>query len=134
MNQLEGQIVRIESSQNISMVDINVQGDIFSAVVLETPQHSPLLKKGARLQLLFKETEVSIGKNLSGMISLRNRATGRIHAIEKGEILTKVAISYRDQNIRSIISTHSAERLSLIIGDQVEWLVKSNEMTLGYLE
>ena len=130
MNKLTGKIILIESSPHMSMVDIDVEGDVFSSIVLETPASAPYLQKGNTVTLLFKETEVSIGKNLSGMISLRNRFKSTIKRLEKSDILTKVFLNYRSKEIVSIISTRSAQKLGLIDGDQVEWLVKTNEVSL----
>ena len=130
MNKLIGKIVFIESTQHMSMVDIDVQGDVFSSIVLETPASASYLKQGNSVQMLFKETEVSIGKNLTGLISLRNRFKGTIRRIEKSEILSKVFLNYQSQEIVSIISTRSVQKLGLIDGDAVEWLVKTNEVSL----
>src|SRR5580698_4432634 len=102
----------------MSMVDIDVDGDVFSSIVLETPASAPYLKQGTTITLLFKETEVSIGKNLSGMISLRNRFKGTIDRIEKSDILTKVFLKYKADEIISIISTRSAQKLRLTDGDE----------------
>ena len=130
MNKLIGKIVLIESSQHMSMVDIDVEGDVFSSIVLETPISAAYLKQGGPVALLFKETEVSIGKNLSGLISLRNRFKGKIKLIEESELLSKIILEYKSQEIISIISTRSTQRLGLIIGDEIEWLVKTNEVSL----
>lgn len=130
MNKLAGTIVRIESSQHMSMVDIDVQGDIFTSIILETPQTAAYLTNGERIEVLFKETEVSIAKNLSGQISLRNRFKAVIKNVEKSNILAKIVLDYRGQQIVSIISTRSADRLELKPGDIVEWLVKTNEVSL----
>lgn len=130
MNKLTGKIVLVESSQHMSMVDIDVQGDVLSSIVLETPASAPYLKLGNSVSLLFKETEVSIAKNLSGLISLRNRFKATVKRIEKSEILTKVFLNYKGNEIISIISTRSAQKLGLINGDDVEWLVKTNEVSL----
>jgi len=130
VNKLIGKIVLIESTQHMSMVDIDVQGDVFSSIVLETPASASYLKQGNSVQILFKETEVSIGKNLTGLISLRNRFKGTIRRIEKSEILSKVFLNYQSQEIVSIISTRSVQKLGLIDGDAVEWLVKTNEVSL----
>ena len=113
------------------MVDIDVDGDVFSSIVLETPASAPYLKKGNKVTLLFKETEVSIAKNLSGLISLRNRFKGTINRIEKSDILTKIFLNYKGNEIVSIISSRSARKLSLTDGDEVEWLVKTNEVSLA---
>jgi len=130
VNKLIGKIVLIESTQHMSMVDIDVQGDVFSSIVLETPASASYLKQGNSVQMLFKETEVSIGKNLTGLISLRNRFKGTIRRIERSEILSKIHLNYKSQEIVSIISTRSVQKLGLIDGDEVEWLVKTNEVSL----
>ena len=130
MNKLTGKIVLVESSSHMSMVDIDVSGDVFSSIVLETPASASYLKQGGSVTLLFKETEVSIAKNLSGQISLRNRFKATIKRIEKSDILTKVVLNYKAQEIISIISTRSSQKLRLADGDGVEWLVKTNEVSL----
>ena len=130
MNKLNGKIVDIESSPHMSMVDIDVEGDIFSSIVLETPSSSDYLKTATLITLLFKETEVSLAKNLTGEISLRNRFGALVKNIERSRILTKVTLDYKNTPIISIISTRSADRLALKLGDRVEWLVKTNEVSL----
>jgi len=114
----------------MSMVDIDVDGDVFSSIVLETPASASYLKQGGNVTLLFKETEVSIGKNLIGLISLRNRFRATIKHLEISDILTKVFLDYKAKGIVSIISTRSARKLALTAGDEVEWLVKTNEVSL----
>lgn len=130
MNKLTGKIIAVESSLHMSMVDIDVDGDIFSAIVLETPATASYLKPQQKVSLIFKETEVSIGKDLSGLISLRNRFKATITKLETSELLTKIYLSYKSKTIVSIISTRSAHKLGLGDGQQVEWLVKTNEVSL----
>jgi molybdate transport system regulatory protein len=134
VNKLIGKIILVETSSHMSMVDIDVDGDVFSSIVLETPATAPYLKQGSSVTLLFKETEVSIGKNLSGLISLRNRFKATIKGLEKSDILTKVILNYKSNAIVSIISSRSAQKLGLIDGDDVEWLVKTNEVSLLKVE
>ena len=130
MNKLTGKIVLVESSPHMSMVDIDVDGDVFSSIVLETPATAAYLKQGNTVTLLFKETEVSIGKNLSGLISLRNRFKATIKRVEKSDILAKIFLNYKNKEIVSIISTRSTQKLGLTEGDHIEWLVKTNEVSL----
>ena len=80
--------------------------------------------------MFFKETEVSIGKNLSGLISLRNRFKATVKRVEMSDILAKVYLNYKNKEIISIISSRSARKLALAEGDEVEWLVKTNEVSL----
>lgn len=136
MNRLHGIITAVESAGHIVLVDVAVNSEIFSAILLEAAD-GERLRPGAEVTLLFKETEVSLAKNLSGLISLRNRIPARVRAVEKGKVLAKITLDYRGNDIVSVVTTRSAERLDLQAGDQVEGLVKANEMTIlhqGVLE
>ena len=130
MNKLPGKIMNIESSEHISIVDIDVEGDLFSSVIIETPETADYLKIGNEVFMLFKETEVSIGKALSGKLSLRNRLTSKIKTIEKGKVLTKIVLDYKGKDIVSVITTRSTNKLDLKVGDEVQGLVKANEVTI----
>ena len=46
MNKLQGKIMNIESSEHISIVDIDVKGDLFSTVIIETPETADYLRIG----------------------------------------------------------------------------------------
>jgi molybdopterin-binding protein len=130
MNKLLGKIMNIESSEHISIVDIDVEGDLFSSVIIETPETADYLKIGNEVFMLFKETEVSIGKALSGNLSLRNRLTSKIKTIEKGKVLTKIVLDYKGKDIVSVITTRSTNKLDLKVGDEVQGLVKANEVII----
>lgn len=114
----------------MSLVDVDVDGDIFTSIVVETAETAPYLAPGNAVLILFKETEVSLAKNLSGAISLRNRIRAVIHAIDRGVLLSAVTLDYKGMQVVSVITTRSVERLALAPGDKVEGLVKANEVTL----
>ena len=130
MNTLQGKIVEIESSDVMSLVRVNVDGDILNSIILEGQKTSMNYKKGDDVKLLFKETEVGIAKNLSGQISFRNRFKATIKKVEKGTILTQIVLDYKGHHLESIISTRSANDMNLKDSDLVEWLVKTNEVSL----
>ena len=130
MNKLTGKIVDIQSSDNISIIHVDVEGDVFSSIVLEGKKGPSNYKLKDWVTLLFKETEVGLAKGLDGMISLRNRFKATIKKIDKGPILAKVALNYKDHTIESIISARSADQMKLKDKEEVEWLVKTNEVTL----
>ncbi len=130
MNKLQGKIMNIESSEHISIVDIDVKGDLFSTVIIETPETADYLRIGEEIFMLFKETEVSIGKALSGNLSLRNRLKSKIKTIEKGTVLTKITLDYKGKDIISVITTRSTNKLDLKVGDEVQGLVKANEVII----
>jgi molybdate transport system regulatory protein len=98
--------------------------------LLETPETADYLKVGTAVTLLFKETEVSLAKNLSGILSLRNRFAVTVRGIQRGDILSAVELDYSGKALTSVITTRSLERLQLAAGDNVEALVKANEIAL----
>ena len=130
MNILRGRITGIESNDHVSLVDVDVNGDSFTATLLETPEDAPYLKVGNMVEVMFKETEVSLAKNLSGLISLRNRVKTTVSKVRSGVILSEVVLDYRGLTISSIITTRSIKRLDIKPGDEVEALVKANEVNL----
>jgi len=101
-----------------------------STRIVETPEHCPWLKTGHQVNVLFKETEVSIARNLSGQISLRNRFAATITRIRSEGMLAEITLASAGHAVVSIITSRSARRMELKTGDQVEWLVKANEVSL----
>jgi molybdate transport system regulatory protein len=134
MNKLRGRITRIESNDHVSLVDVDVSGDSFTATLLETPDDAAYLQVGNVVDVLFKETEVSLAKGLSGLISLRNRMQTTVKLVRSGVILSEVLLDYRGQQISSIITSRSIRRMDIKPGDEVEALVKANEVTLMEIE
>lgn len=132
MNQINGHILAIDHEGSIALLDV-VLGDLrLSATILGEAQTLGLWKIGQPVQLQFNEMEVAIAKNLSGQISLRNRLPGTITALEWGRILTRVCFQVpaagAQIRVNAVITTRSARHLQLAVGDQIEGLVKSNEM------
>ncbi len=130
MNRLKGKITSIESSESISLVEVRTDIGNICAVVVETPETAEYLKINNNIYVLFKETEVSIGKELSGMISLRNRFKCVVEEIQKGKVLTRLVLRCNNNLIKSVITTRSAERMEIKKGDTVLAFVKTNEVSL----
>ncbi|WP_457627820.1 TOBE domain-containing protein [Persephonella sp.] len=130
MNRIKAVIKSVESSDSISLVELETAAGKMSAVVVETPDSADYLKTGREVYILFKETEVSIGKDLSGRISLRNRFDCTVLTVEKGKILSRIVMDCKGERIVSIITTRSVESLELKEGDRVTALVKTNEVSL----
>jgi molybdate transport system regulatory protein len=130
MNKLTGKISQIQQSGAILLVDVDVDGHGFSAMLIESATQPEWLQEGNAVNLVFKETEVSLAKNLSGMISMRNRMKCTVLQIDRGELLSKVSLQFQKYKLTSAITTRSVHSLDLKIGDEVEALVKANEVSL----
>lgn len=130
MNKLTGKISRIQQSGAILLVDVQVDGHGFSALLIESASHPECIQTGAMIHLVFKETEVSIAKNISGLISTRNRMKCTVLHIERGELISKISLQFHDYFLTSAITTRSVDALGLNLGDEVEALIKANEVSL----
>jgi len=131
MNRLPARITAIATQGGISLVDVAVAEDTLTAIMVETPATAPYLAVGGEVSVMFKETEVSLAKGLSGRLSLRNRLNAVVRNINKGELLAEVELDYKEHRLISVITSRAIDRLELTVGDSVEALVKANEVMLG---
>lgn len=130
MNKLKGIVTQIQQSGSILLVDIDVDSHRFSALLIESSDKPEWLQQGRVVNLVFKETEVSLARNLSGLISMRNRMKCIVHKVEHGELLSKITLQFLNQTISSAITTRAVDSLQITSGDEIEALVKANEISL----
>lgn len=130
MNKLTGTITKIQQSGVILLVDIEVHKQNFSALMIESVVRPDWLVENQAVDVVFKETEVSLAKNFSGQISMRNRMKCSILEIERGELLSKVKLNFKNDSVTSAITTRSVDSLNLIVGDEIDAFVKANEISL----
>ncbi|HUR94842.1 MAG TPA: TOBE domain-containing protein [Gemmatimonadales bacterium] len=64
-------------------------------------------------------------------ISARNQLHGRVLSITIAGVMAEVLLRIGDQELVSIITRGSAERLALAVGDEVYALIKSTEVMIG---
>ena len=130
MNKLPAIITAIQQSGTILLVDAEVEGQGFSALLIESISRPEWLEVGKAVDLIFKETEVSLAKELQGKISMRNRMKCKVLKVDKGELLSMITLQFNSFSIVSAITTRSVNSLQLEIGDEVDALVKANEVSL----
>ena len=133
MNVLHGTIRSIHRHASVAVLEVAADGLSLTAMLLGNTTSMQEWQVAQHVCLLFNETEVALAKNLQGEISMRNRLPGRIVAIEAGEVLTRVVFALNTQinsEISSVVTTRSARAMQLVVGDQIEGLVKSTEMNL----
>lgn len=130
MNKLKGVISAIVTDKGISLITVNVSGIKILAIMVEATNMPSSLKSGDTILVAFKEISMSIGKNISGEFSIRNRFESIITYIEKSKLLTKVILNFNQCQLVSVITTASADRLGLNMGDHVTGLVKTTDIVL----
>lgn len=128
MNILTAEIISIKTSGELSFIKLKNGGDDFSALIIA--ENESFIFVGNRVKMVFKETEVSLAKNFTGEMSLRNRFFSTVKSIKKGEILAEIKLDYGGEEITSIITSASAEAMKIEAGEEVVGMVKSNELML----
>jgi molybdate transport system regulatory protein len=79
--------------------------------------------------LLGRSANVSAGGALA--LSARNRLRGRIARLSLDGLMAEVQLRIGDQDLVSLITRSSAERLGLAVGDEVFAVIKSTEVMIG---
>lgn len=64
-------------------------------------------------------------------LSARNRLRGRIVSLTLDGVMAEVRLQIGAQELVSIITRSSAERLKLSVGDEVLAVIKSTEVMIG---
>jgi molybdopterin-binding protein len=97
----------------------------------------PAARVGRKWLFRRDELEALLGGRSAGpagrslAISARNRLRGRIARLELDGLMAEVQLRIGDQDLVSIITRSSAERLGLEVGDEVFAVIKSTEVMLG---
>ncbi len=131
MNIFSGVIVSIKVSGNISLITIDVNNIFFKTMVIETPAAAAWLKMDSRINVIFKETEVIIGKGLKHLVSLQNKVPGKIIDIQKGELMSKIIVDTAVGNIVAVVSLDAVLQLDLQVGETVSAMIKTNEIMIS---
>jgi len=132
VNTLTGHIFQIDTQDQLSLVHVDVGAYIFKSIILENPDTADYLREGQRVQLLFKETEVVLGKpEVEKVVSMQNRVPGTVAEIKRGRLLSEVTVTSEIGTVRSIITTGSVDKLNLTVGEAVTALIKTNEIMLA---
>ncbi len=131
MNILKGKIEKLTVSGSLTLIGIEVNNIGMSAIVIDTSETAPYLKLGNTITVVFKETEVIIGKGNTDNISLRNKFKGIIDILECKELLSKLTINTSVGKISSIITTNAVNQLNLKVGSEVTAMIKTNEIMLS---
>lgn len=130
MNKLTGKITNIQQSGAVMLIDLEVNGQGFSALLIESAEKPEWLQKEQSVNLVFKETEVSLAKKLRGQISVKNRMNCKVISVERSLLLSKVTLQFGENLIKSVVTTRAADSLLIAAGEEIEALVKANEISL----
>jgi molybdate transport system regulatory protein len=131
LNTFHGHITGVQTEGSLSLVDARVQDVSFTTIVIETPETAPYLRVGHEIQVMFKETEVSVSKPIKTSSSLQNKLSCRVVNVQKGKLLATVELQHAIGKVYSIITARAVEQLNLQPGDEVLAMIKTNEIMLS---
>ena len=132
MNSFPGNITDIKTNGTMSIVCVQVEsGEKFMSVVIDTPESAPYMKKGNKVNVLFKEMEVAVTTQKELDISIENRITGNITSMEEGVLLSRLVLETTIGEVIAIISTMSVKQMGLVEKMNVMIMVKLNEIILA---
>ena len=131
MNVLTGHIETITIKGSLSLVRVLVDQIPLTAIVIDTPETAPYLEPGNQIKVIFKETEVIVGKGTAHQISLQNRLIGHVQSIESGELLSRLVIDTPVGQVVSVITANAVDQLALTVGSEVTAMVKTNEIMVS---
>lgn len=134
MNKLSGVIKNITIDGAFQLVELRAQELRLCAINTEVDPGKSYLKEGDGVIIFFKETAMSISKNLSGEISIQNHFPCLVKSIETGQVLSKVQLAFKQQPLFSVITTASVKRMRLTPGDPVLGLVKTTDLHFSKIE
>ena len=131
MNALDAKLSEIISEDELSYLVFDCNGKRLACFVIETPRTNSRLKVGTEVELVFKETQVSLALDIDAQqVSISNVFCGVITGADTGRILSSVCVEGEGHKINSLISTRSFERMGLCVGLEVFALVKATDVAI----
>jgi molybdopterin-binding protein len=131
-NQIDGRIATINSGEAMSIVTVNA-GDqrIVSAITNEAVKELGL-KVNDSVTALVKSTETMLVKGDAAQlkISARNKLTGQVAGIQKGNAMGCVTLNVGNFQLGAAITREAIDDLQLNNGDRVTALFKATEVML----
>ena len=127
MNKFASTITKIQSVENLNIVNFDFGGQSLSMMSLDLNAN---LSVGSKVITTTKPTHIAIAKNFSGDVSYSNQLKAKIIDITNGKLLTSVKVRTGVAICESIITNNSYSRMNLKIDDEVILLIKASELSI----
>ena len=128
MNTLKGKITKLTPIDQFSKVSLAVGNQIFKAIVIKVNAINPNLVVGQMVNILFKETDVTLSLKTPEKISIDNQILVKVKEIKTGKLLSRVTVAFQNTNINAVVPAEFATEIQ--IGMSLIMLIRSNELML----
>jgi len=125
MNSITATITRIDTVENLNIVQFDVQGDSLTMMSLDLGN---AVHVGAVVKLAVKATNIAIGKNIGGSLSYANQLPCIVEKIDNGVLLSAVTLKHFDTALEAVITADSLKQMDLHAGEKVTALIKASEI------
>ena len=125
MNSVTATITRIDTVENLNIVQFDVQGDSLTMMSLDLGN---AVHVGAVVKLAVKATNIAIGKNIGGSLSYANQLPCIVEKIDNGVLLSAVTLKHFDTALEAVITADSLKQMDLHAGEKVTALIKASEI------
>ena len=127
MNRIAAIVTALESIDNISIVNFKAADQSMTMMALELDNR---LAVGSCVTLGIKASNISLAKELNGLLSISNQLPITIEHINHGRLLSSIKFSFAGSLIESIITKKSALRMNLQVRTKSIALIKSSELSI----
>ena len=127
MNRITAIVTALESINNISIVNFKAADQSMTMMALELDNR---LSVGSCVILGVKASNISLAKELNGLLSISNQLPITIERINHGKLLSSIKFSFAGSLIESIITKKSALRMDLQVSTRSIALIKSSELSI----
>ncbi len=131
MNVLKGNIISLKTSGRLTIVTLDLNHVMMQSIIIENTDTVSYLKEGNPIKVMFKETEVVIGKGNEIPVSMENQIQGKITEIVKGELLCSMSMDTKAGEIKATLTSESASKLRLKKDETVTAMIKTTEIMLS---
>ena len=127
MNLIPATITQIDSVEPLHIIKFSFGESTLSMMSLELP-HSMAIDK--KVNLTVNPSYIALAKGDCGVVSYSNQIPATILSIETGKLLSSIKLQAKETTLESIITTESAQRMELEVGDEVKMLIKASELSM----
>ncbi len=128
MSSLRAKVLDIASCESLHIVKFDYHDSVISMMSLALDE---TIMIGCEVSLLINPSHVAIAKKHYDDISYANQLPATIERITFGSLLTSITLLLVDTTIESIITTESAKRMDLKVGEDVVALIKASEVAIS---
>ncbi|MGA1939258.1 TOBE domain-containing protein [Arcobacter sp. YIC-310] len=124
---IKATIKNIQSQKSIHIVEFDFNGVTLKMMSLEL---SNKIKIGTKVSLSIKSTQITIAKNITGMLSCSNKIRAKINHVDNGELLSCILLDINGVLLESIITASASKQMVLQKDDEVHVFIKASEISI----